>query len=154
MRSIYLISTFFYIKPLSIICARAATQAKNIWRRVHKEAFLGGVITSSDTSKFIGYSFNAADPAPNTRVNYAVYQPKDTPFFDFQYAEVEFLLAEAILRGFITGDANMHYQAGITAHMQSLAMLPTAPSISSAQINAYLAKNPMVDLKVQQPNGR
>jgi hypothetical protein len=41
----------------------------------------------------------------------------------------------------------MHYQAGITAHMQSLAMLPTAPSISSAQINAYLAKNPMVDVK-------
>ncbi|MBD1366805.1 SusD/RagB family nutrient-binding outer membrane lipoprotein [Mucilaginibacter sp. ZT4R22] len=112
-----------------------------------KEAFLGGVITSSDTSKFNGYSFNAADPSPNTRVNYAVYQPKDTPFFDFQYAEVEFLLAEAILRGFITGDADMHYQAGITAHMQSLAMLPTAPSISNAQIADYLAKNPMVDVK-------
>jgi hypothetical protein len=110
-----------------------------------KEAFLGGVIISSDTSKFKAFSFNPADPAPDTRVNYAVYQPKDTPFFDFQYAEVEFLLAEAILRGFIDGDADMHYQAGITAHMQSLALLPTSPSISNAQISAYLAKNPMVD---------
>jgi hypothetical protein len=110
-----------------------------------KEAFLGGVITSSDTSKFIGYSFNLADPLPNTRVNYVVYQPKEAPFFDFQYAEVEFLLAEAILRGFIPGNADIHYQAGVTAHMQSLALLPTSPTISNAQISAYLAKNPMVD---------
>lgn len=110
-----------------------------------KEAFLGGVITSSDTSKFKGYSFDSSDPVPDTRVNYSVYQPKDTPFFDFQYAEVEFLLAEAVLRGFITGDANTHYQAGVTAHMQSLALLPTSPSVSNAQIAAYLAKNPIVD---------
>ncbi|OOQ57017.1 SusD/RagB family nutrient-binding outer membrane lipoprotein [Mucilaginibacter pedocola] len=110
-----------------------------------KEAFLGGVITSTDTATYRGYSFDSSGPIPTTRVNYSVYQPRDTPFFDFQYAEVEFLLAEAVLRGFITGDANTHYQAGITAHMQSLALLPTSPTISNAQINAYLAKNPMVD---------
>ena len=103
----------------------------------------GGSIQSTDTTKYVGYSFNATDPAPNTRVNYPVFGPQATPFFDFPYAEVAFLQAEAVARGYITGDPNVFYQAGITAHMQSLALLPTAPTISDAQIAAYLAKNPL-----------
>lgn len=137
----------FFLHQTLIDHMRASGDPRlNIYGAVYsKEAFLGGVVTSTDTSKFIGYSFKATAPAPNTRVNYAVFQPKETVFFDFQYAEVEFLLAEAILRGFITGDAAAHYQAGVTAHMQSLTLLPSAPNISNAQITAYLAKNPLVN---------
>lgn len=103
----------------------------------------GGTPQSSDTTKFIGYSFKASDPAPNTRVSYDVFGQKDTPFFDFAYAEVEFLTAEAIVRGYITGSAADHYAAGITGHMQSLSKLSGNPVITNAQINAYLAKNPL-----------
>lgn len=34
-----------------------------------------------------------------------------------QYAEVEFLLAEAVLKGFVTGNAKTHYDKGIKASM-------------------------------------
>lgn len=137
---------FFLHQTLIDQMRKSGDPRLNIYGAVYdKEAFLGGVVTSTDTAKFIGYSFKANSPAPNTRVNYVVYQPKDAVFFDFQYAEVEFLLAEAILRGYITGNANDHYQAGVTAHMQSFTLLPTAPTISNAQISAYLAKNPLVN---------
>lgn len=137
---------FFLHKTLVDHMRKSGDPRLKIYGGVYdKEAFLGGVITSTDTARFIGYSFNLADPLPNTRVNYAVFQPKETPFFDFQYAEVEFLVAEAILRGFVTGDANLHYQAAVTAHMQSLSLLPTAPSINNAQISDYLARNPLVN---------
>ncbi|GAA3958517.1 SusD/RagB family nutrient-binding outer membrane lipoprotein [Mucilaginibacter dorajii] len=96
-----------------------------------------------DTTQFNGYSFKATDPAPNTRVNYDAFGQKDTPFFDFAYAEVEFLTAEAIVRGYITGSAADHYKAGITGHMQSLAKLSGGPVITDAQISAYLTKNPL-----------
>lgn len=103
----------------------------------------GGSIQSTDTTTYHGYSFNASDPAPNTRVNFPVFGQLSTPFFDFPYAEVAFLQAEAVARGYITGDANQFYRAGITAHMQSLALLSTAPAISDGQIAAYLLKNPL-----------
>lgn len=115
----------------------------------------GGTIQSTDTTQYKGFSFSASDPAPNTRVNYPVFGPKETPFFDFPYAEVEFLQAEAILRGYITGNATTHYTAGITAHMQSLALLPTNPTITAAQISAYLAKNPLpaaTEAKIEKIN--
>ncbi|MDN5289404.1 MAG: Starch-binding associating with outer rane [Mucilaginibacter sp.] len=109
-----------------------------------------GSIQSRDTTQFIGYSFTATDPAPNTRISYDVYGTEGTHFFDFPYAEVEFLQAEAILRGYTNGDANAHYQAGVTANMQSLAKLPTTPTITSTQISAYLTKNPLSGTTEQQ----
>jgi len=35
-----------------------------------------------------------------------------------QYSEVQFALAEAVARGYITGDANVYYQNGITANFE------------------------------------
>jgi hypothetical protein len=105
----------------------------------------GSTVVSTDTTQYIGYSFNASDPAPTVQVTYPIYQPANTPFFDFEFAEVEFLLSEAVLRGYITGDANAYYQNGITADMQSLALLPTSPTITNAQIIAYLTQNPLVN---------
>ncbi|WP_428329776.1 SusD/RagB family nutrient-binding outer membrane lipoprotein [Mucilaginibacter sp.] len=115
-----------------------------------KQISSGGTITSNTTSDYIGYSFTATDPAPNVRIRYDVFGTEATPFFDFPYAEVEFLQAEAVLRGYITGDANALYQAGITAHMQSLSLLPTSPTITSAQISAYLLQNPLSGTTEQQ----
>ena len=115
-----------------------------------KQISSGGSIQSTDTSTYIGYSFNSADPVPNVRIRYDVFGTEVTPFFDFPYAEVEFLQAEAVLRGYITGDANALYQAGITAHMQSLSLLPTSPTITAGQIAAYLTQNPLTGTAEQQ----
>ncbi|TWI97535.1 SusD-like starch-binding protein associating with outer membrane [Mucilaginibacter frigoritolerans] len=103
----------------------------------------GGTITDDNPADFVGYSFNSSDPAPTVRINAAVFGLQTTPFFDFQYAEVAFLEAEAVVRGYITGDANALYTSGVTAQMQSLALLPTNPTITSAQISAYLTQNPL-----------
>jgi hypothetical protein len=43
--------------------------------------------------------------------------PVNEPMIFLSYAEQEFLIAEAIQRGWISGDSNDHYQKGITASM-------------------------------------
>jgi hypothetical protein len=115
-----------------------------------KQVSSGGVITSDNTSDYIGYSFNASDPAPTVRIRADIFGLQTTPFFDFPYAEVEFLQAEAILRGYISGTASDHYAAGVTASMQSLSLLPTTPTISTTAINAYLTQNPLTGTTEQQ----
>ncbi|AMR33596.1 hypothetical protein A0256_20280 [Mucilaginibacter sp. PAMC 26640] len=137
---------FFLHQTLVSKMKAAGDPRLNIYGAIYnKAANAGGVITSKDTLQYVGYSFKAADPLPNARVNVSIFGLEETPFFDFQFAEVQFLLAEAVLRGYIDGDANEYYRSGVTAHMQSLALLPTGPSISNAQIVAYLARNPLVD---------
>jgi hypothetical protein len=55
------------------------------------------------------------------------------PLIFLGYAEQELLIAEAISRGWITGDAKDHYEKGIRASMQFY-------GISDADITAYLAE--------------
>ncbi|WP_299391731.1 SusD/RagB family nutrient-binding outer membrane lipoprotein [uncultured Gelidibacter sp.] len=67
----------------------------------------------------------------------------DAPLFFQTYAEVEFMLAEAAHRwGLAGGDAEAHYNAGVTAAMQYLSLYGNGVNITTAQINAYLAANP------------
>lgn len=137
----------FFLHQTLVNEMKAASDPRlNIYGAIYnKAANAGGVVTTKDTAQYVGYSFKQTDPLPNARVNVAIFGLEETPFFDFQFAEVQFLLAEAILRGYINGDANEFYRSGVTAHMQSLALLPTAPAISNAQIIEYLRKNPLVD---------
>lgn len=58
------------------------------------------------------------------------------PSYLMTYAEVLFLQAEAVERGWMTGDAGALYRAAITAHMQML-------GVPAASIATYLA-NPRV----------
>ncbi len=75
--------------------------------------------------------------------NRAVFGGEDTPMVFQTYAEVEFLKAEAAVRGWHSGDAATHYNNGVKAAMQMLSMLyPNAASISDAQVSDYLAANP------------
>ena len=67
----------------------------------------------------------------------------DDPMFFMTYAEVEFLLAEAAVRGWYTGeDPATLYENGVRAAMEYLAMYGAAAQIASADIDAYLAANP------------
>lgn len=58
------------------------------------------------------------------------------------YFEVELLLAEAALRGWGPGDAQTHYEQAVAASMEIPAMNPGGYSISTADVNDYLAANP------------
>ena len=71
-----------------------------------------------------------------------VIKGEDDPMFFMTYAEVELLLAEAAVRGWHTGDPATHYENGVRAAMQYLAMYGAAAQIAEADIDAYLAANP------------
>lgn len=71
----------------------------------------------------------------------------DAPSIIMSYSEVEFLLAEAALRGWAPGTASEHYNNAITANMQSTSLYPIielyggSSVIPQSAINGYLADN-------------
>src|SRR5690606_36747784 len=73
----------------------------------------------------------------------------DAPSIVMSYSEVEFLLAEASLRGWAQRTAAEHYNKAITANMQSTRLFPVvelhggSSVISQSAIDAYLASNPL-----------
>ncbi|PMD99385.1 SusD/RagB family nutrient-binding outer membrane lipoprotein [Siphonobacter sp. BAB-5405] len=56
------------------------------------------------------------------------------------YAEVEYLLAEASVRGWGSGTAADHYNKGVTAAMEMMSLY--GGTVTPAQITAYLAAHP------------
>lgn len=113
-----------------------------------------GVDTSNNSSTYVGSDFTGGN-APNVRIRADIFGLTTTPFFDFPYAEVELLQAEAILRGYIAGDTNAHFAAGVAASMQSLSLLPGGAIVSTEQINTYLANHPLngtVEQQIAQVN--
>ena len=56
------------------------------------------------------------------------------------YAEVEFLKAEAAIRGWISSSDKAHYEAGVTAGMKMLNQLyPDMTAITASEISTFLA---------------
>ena len=69
----------------------------------------------------------------------------DAPFFFQTYAEVEFMLAEAAEHwGLAGGNVEVHYNTGVTAAMEYLAMYGHGVNITPTQISDYLTANPFV----------
>ena len=65
------------------------------------------------------------------------------PNFFQTYAEVEFMLAEAAYRwGSGDGDAEAHYEAGVTAAMKYLELYSPEAAIADDAITTYLEENP------------
>jgi len=64
------------------------------------------------------------------------------PDIGLNYAEVCFLKCEAVLRGWITGDATALYNAGVAASMTQWGIYDGITAPDAAAIQAYLAANP------------
>ena len=73
-----------------------------------------------------------------------VYGKLDGPRMFITHGEMELLLAEAVLRGWITGDVAEHYEAGVRSAMKNLSIYDASALISDAEIDTYLAENPFV----------
>jgi len=65
------------------------------------------------------------------------------PYILLPYAEVAFMKAEAITRGWATGDATASFKAGQAAAIQQLDVNTGAPAASAAAITAYQTANAM-----------
>lgn len=79
-------------------------------------------------------------------LNYKVFCRRDAPATYMDYAEVEFILAEAALKGWISGGqaaAKTHYEKGVDASMKKWseqgAFSDPAITITNADIQTYLA---------------
>lgn len=70
---------------------------------------------------------------------YSVAAPA-APDFYVTYAQTSLLLAEAAVRGWVTGDPQTYYEEGIRADMEVYALYPRTTPISNAEIDAYLAE--------------
>lgn len=69
----------------------------------------------------------------------------DEPYMLMNYAEVEFLMAEAAERnlgGLTPGDAQAHYEKGVKAAMQMLTPYDASFVVSDAKVTAYLTTYP------------
>jgi hypothetical protein len=79
-------------------------------------------------------------------LNYKVFCRKDASATYMDYAEIQFILAEAALKGLITGGqsaAKSYYEAGVRASMEKWSALgaysETPTSITAAEVDTYLA---------------
>lgn len=66
----------------------------------------------------------------------------NAPFFHFTYAESELYVAEAIARGWHSGNAETHFQNAILASFGHVGMYPEAPAITDDEANAFFAATP------------
>jgi len=78
-----------------------------------------------------------------SQMNVRVVASLTAPDFWVTYSEVSLLLAEAAHRGWIPGGdgaAQQYYENGIRADIERYALYPNATAVSSAEIDAFLAK--------------
>jgi hypothetical protein len=81
-----------------------------------------------------------------SRPSIDLYLSKNTPGYVINYAETELLLAEAAARGWKinSGSASAHFANGVTAAMQSLAVLSASKTgVDPTAIATYVAANPL-----------
>ncbi|MCO4779351.1 MAG: SusD/RagB family nutrient-binding outer membrane lipoprotein [Flavobacteriaceae bacterium] len=107
-----------------------------------------GLTSGALEAKYGTTSSDYAEP------NRGVITGEDAPMVFQTYAEVEFMIAEAITKGWASGDAKAHYEAGVKAAMQMLSMLyPNASAVSDAEVATYLAAKPFDASKALQMIG-
>jgi hypothetical protein len=68
-------------------------------------------------------------------------------------SQTQLLLAEAVQRGYITGNASDYYAKGIALHMQQMADHDASMAISQADIDKYITENPFQASKALEQIG-
>ncbi|MEO0734132.1 MAG: SusD/RagB family nutrient-binding outer membrane lipoprotein [Bacteroidota bacterium] len=72
--------------------------------------------------------------------NHDVMVAYDSPTLYYTLAEAEFSRAEAIVRGWVSGNAQEAYENGVRAACKQLALYPRSTPITDAEIDALLAQ--------------
>jgi len=79
----------------------------------------------------------------------------EAPSFLVTYAQTLLLEAEAISRGWATGDAAAVYASAIEANMQQFSSWPGDTEIAQSDIDAYIQANPLeAGAEIEQINGQ
>ncbi len=80
------------------------------------------------------YDYSQADRTRIAKIN--------GPMFIITYGQTQLLLAEAAIRGWVSGAAADYYEAGVRAHMDQMALHDASMEIPSVDVDAYLVANP------------
>lgn len=111
------------------------------------EVAIGTATTAGDTTSAHQKGLpNGLDIAPDPIASYSV--PNILTYRDYNplmiltYAEVEFLKAEAIERGYYTGSATVEFKAGQAAALQQMSSYDVSFTPTPGSIAAYQLKNP------------
>lgn len=78
-----------------------------------------------------------------TQINLTTVLKLDAPEFHITYAQVQLLLAEAAVRGWVTGEAADYYTKGIRANLEQMALYDPGAAIKEDAILAYLKAHPL-----------
>jgi hypothetical protein len=78
-----------------------------------------------------------------SQVNLGTVLKVDAPQFFVTHAQTQLLLAEAVVRGWATGDAAALFANGIRAHMEQMALYDPKAAIAEPAIQAYLEAHPL-----------
>jgi hypothetical protein len=81
---------------------------------------------------------NTKDQHQYSGINRDVYAKLDGPRMCLTYGEVQFMLAEAAVRGWISADAAVLYKEGVAGAMKNVAKYDPSAVITDAEINTYL----------------
>lgn len=84
--------------------------------------------------------YNVASLWDFTQVNLNTVLKLDSPEFHVTYAQTQLLLAEAAVRGWVSGSAAEYYQRGIRANLEQMASYGV--TLPEATIKAYLDSQP------------
>ncbi|MFW0718808.1 SusD/RagB family nutrient-binding outer membrane lipoprotein [Pedobacter sp. N23S346] len=109
----------------------------------------GGATDISRAPDYPGGTGSGSDFAPlgkYSRPRTGVYLKLGGPIFILSYAETEFLLAEAKVRGWnVTGTAKSHYTNGLTGGIESLTQLDPLAAVDANRLNTFVNQNPLDD---------
>lgn len=79
-----------------------------------------------------------------SQFDWLVVFTNQSPQWFCTYSQTQLLLAEAIVRGWTTGDAATNYTNAVKADLERMGDFGAAAAIPSASVDAYVAANPLV----------
>ena len=77
-----------------------------------------------------------------SQVNRSTFGKIDAPGFFVTYSQTQLLLAEAIQRGWASGEVAAVYETGIRAHMDELKQVSGSADVTVSEQDAYMLANP------------
>lgn len=97
-------------------------------------------------------SIPSAERLLYSTANNSTFGRYDAPYIHLSYAEVQFQLAECVVRGIITSGttAREYYETGVRAAMDQLKHYGPEGVISTSQVTTYLAQNPYEPVDTEQ----
>ncbi|SKB71633.1 SusD/RagB family nutrient-binding outer membrane lipoprotein [Dyadobacter psychrophilus] len=78
-----------------------------------------------------------------TQVDLTTVLKLDAPEFHITYAQNQLLLAEAAVRGWVSGTAATYFTNGVRAHLEQMALYDPSAAIKEDAIQAYLKAHPL-----------